>query len=298
MKTVGVIGLGIMGGFCSSKLMEKGFSVAGYDVVPESCAKAKEKGVNVCANSAELAKVADAVILFLPKATHCREALFGANGLLTVEGRCKLVINMSTVDPDSNKEFSKLAHEKGVGFIDAPVLGSPTGVGAWALPVGGSEEDVAEAKEILFALCGGPNRFFPVGAIGNGNTLKILNNMMLGAINACAAETLSLAQKIGLSPKLLLDVAIAANARVLSSAYKEAADRFVNEHYDEPTFALDMLIKDNRLCMEMAEKNNAPLVLAPVVDYIHSMAAARGYGKLDHAVATKVVTDNWKKLEG
>ena len=90
-------------------------------------------------------------------------------------------------------------------------------------------------------LSGSEEKLFHIGPLGHGNKLKLLNNMMLGAIDACAAETMALAEHMGLSQKTLIDVAVAANARVLSSAYS-GTTRIAEGRYDEPTFTVDMLI--------------------------------------------------------
>jgi len=105
---------------------------------------------------------------------------------------------------------------------------------------------------------------------------------------------MALAEHMGLSQKTLIDVAVAANARVLSSAYKEIGTRIAEGRYDEPTFTVDMLIKDNRLCLDMAREYGAPLILGAAVDYVHRMVSVQGYGAKDHAVSWKAVAKNWK----
>ena len=183
---------------------------------------------------------------------------------------------------------------KGIDFVDAPVMGSPSGVGSWAFALGGSDEALAKIKDVLLVLSGSEEKLFHIGPLGHGNKLKLLNNMMLGAIDACAAETMALAEHMGLSQKTLIDVAVAANARVLSSAYKEIGTRIAEGCYDEPTFTVDMLIKDNRLCLDMAREYGAPLILGAAVDYVHRMVSVQGYGAKDHAVSWKAVAKNWK----
>ena len=132
---------------------------------------------------------------------------------------------MSTVDPGVNIRMGEALAPKGIDFVDAPVMGSPSGVGSWAFALGGSDEALAKIKDVLLVLSGSEEKLFHIGPLGHGNKLKLLNNMMLGAIDACAAETMALAEHMGLSQKTLIDVAVAANARVLSNAYKEIGTR-------------------------------------------------------------------------
>ncbi len=295
MATVGVVGLGIMGTKCFQKLMENGVSVCGYDVLPAAVARAAEKGIKTCASAAELASQVDIVIMFIAGPADCDAACFGAGGIAEGARPGLIVLNMSTVDPNTNVRLADRFTARKVVLMDAPILGSPNNVGGWAIPLGGSDGNYDKVRDILVMLTGGENKIFRAGGVGNGNKVKLLNNMLLGAINGCASAIMALAKHIGLSQKLLIDAAIAANARTLSSAYREVAERIIEERYDPPTFSLDLLKKDNKLCLDMANDAGAPLVIGNAIDYVNRMASSQGYGKLDHAVAWKPVYDNWQK---
>lgn len=180
--------------------------------------------------------------------------MLGEGGIASGAPEGTVVVNMSTVDPGVNIRMGEALAPKGIDFVDAPVMGSPSGVGSWAFALGGSDEALAKIKDVLLVLSGSEEKLFHIGPLGHGNKLKLLNNMMLGAIDACAAETMALAEHMGLSQKTLIDVAVAANARVLSNAYKEIGTRIAEGRYDEPTFTVDMLIKDNKLCLDMARE--------------------------------------------
>jgi 3-hydroxyisobutyrate dehydrogenase-like beta-hydroxyacid dehydrogenase len=134
---------------------------------------------------------------------------------------------------------------------------------------------------------------FHIGSLGDGNKLKLLNNMMFGAINACAAEIMALAGHIGISRKLLLDVAVAANAGTVSSLYKEIGTRIAESRYDEPTFTVDMLIKDNHLCLEMARQRGLPMIVGNAVDSLNRLASLHGLGAEDNASMWKMIDASW-----
>lgn len=294
MDTAGIVGLGVMGGRCAKKLLEAGISVAGYDPSPVAVRRAEEAGITVCGSPADVAGRASVVLLFVPGSADTEQAIMGEGGLMAGASAGGVIVNMSTVEPGVNARMAERLEPEGIAFADAPVLGSPSGVGSWAFAVGASAGTFARIRDVLLILSGSEDRLFHIGPVGHGNRLKLLNNMMLGAINACAAEIMALADHMGLSQKTLIDVAVAANARVLSNAYREIGSRIVEERYDDPTFTVDMLIKDNRLCLDMAREQGAPLVLGAAADYVHRMAAAQGYGPKDHAVAWKAVARNWK----
>lgn len=295
MDTVGVIGLGIMGLRCAQKLAEKGIDVCGFDLFPAAVERARQAGITTCASPAAVAEKAQFVLLFVPGPVETEQVVLGPNGLQHGAQTGSIIVNMSTVDPDSNIRMGECLLSSGVGFVDAPVMGNPSGVGSWGFAVGGKDADVAAIRFILLALGGSDDKIFHIGPLGHGNKLKLLNNMMLGAINACAAETLALAARMGVSQKTLIDVAVAAKARVLSSAYQEVATRAANNAYEAPTFTVSMLAKDNRLCLEMARAHNAPLILGTAVDTLNSFALAQGFGALDHSVMWEVVSKNWEK---
>ena len=233
-------------------------------------------------------------IVGTPGPADTEKVVLGEGGIASGAPEGTVVVNMSTVDPGVNIRMGEALAPKGIDFVDAPVMGSPSGVGSWAFALGGSDEALAKIKDVLLVLSGSEEKLFHIGPLGHGNKLKLLNNMMLGAIDACAAETMALAEHMGLSQKTLIDVAVAANARVLSSAYKEIGTRIAEGRYDEPTFTVDMLIKDNRLCLDMAREYGAPLILGAAVDYVHRMVSVQGYGAKDHAVSWKAVAKNWK----
>ena len=278
MDTVGIVGLGVMGSNCAKKLMESGASVAGYDPYPPAVKRASEAGVSMCGSPAELAGKAGVILMFVPGPADTEKVVLGEGGIASGAPEGTVVVNMSTVDPGVNIRMGEALAPKGIDFVDAPVMGSPSGVGSWAFALGGSDEALAKIRDVLLVLSGSEEKLFHIGPLGHGNKLKLLNNMMLGAINACAAETM----------------ALAANARVLSNAYKEIGARIAEGRYDEPTFTVDMLIKDNRLCLDMAKEYDAPLILGAAVDYVHRMVSVQGYGAKDHAVAWKAVAKNWK----
>jgi 3-hydroxyisobutyrate dehydrogenase-like beta-hydroxyacid dehydrogenase len=200
---------------------------------------------------------------------------------------------MSTVDPDINIKMGALLTKQGAGLVDAPVLGRPAGVGNWAFPVGGEKKHVDAATPVLAVLGGSSEKVFHVGPLGDGNKLKLLNNMMFGAINACAAEIMALAHHMGLSQKTLLDVAVAANAGTVSGLYKEIGARVAESRYKDPTFTVDMLIKDNYLCLEMARKRNLPMLVGNAVDSLNRLASLGGLGAEDNSSMWKSVAASW-----
>lgn len=295
MQSVGIIGLGIMGLACARRLEEAGFTVCGYDPSGSAVERAKGTGVTMHETPEAAGAASDVVIMFVPGPTEAEQVVLGENGLRAGMRPGGIIANMSTVDPGVNIRLGEAVEQKGITLMDTPVLGGPGGVGHWAFAAGGTDEALERILPVLVALGGSQDRVFHVGPLGHGNKLKLLNNMMLGAINACASETMALAERMGLSQKTLTDVAIAAKGRILSDVYVEIGNRIAESRYDSPTFTLDMLTKDNQLCLNMAREHGAPLILGTAVDYINRMAVAQGLGAEDHACVWKSISRNWKE---
>jgi 3-hydroxyisobutyrate dehydrogenase-like beta-hydroxyacid dehydrogenase len=295
MHTIGIAGLGIMGLRAAERLRECGFAVRGHDPFTRAAERAAQAGFVLAAGPDSLAAATDCVLMFVPGPKETEEVIAGENGILKNARNGLVVVNMSTTDPEGNIRMGELLKRQGAGFVDAPVLGRPAGVGSWAFPVGGEKEHVEAVTPVLAALGGSTKNIFHLGPVGSGNKLKLLNNMMFGAINACAAEIMALATRLGISQKMLLDVAVAANAGTVSSLYREIGTRISEQRYADSSFTVDMLIKDNHLCLEMARKLNLPMPVGNAIDTLNRLASLHGLGAEDNAAMWKAVDEFWGK---
>jgi 3-hydroxyisobutyrate dehydrogenase-like beta-hydroxyacid dehydrogenase len=284
-----------MGFNAAKKLLGSGFTVYGFDLFSKAAERAAAEGVFIACGSDDLAGLADCVLIFVPGPRETEAVIAGDRGLAKGGKRGQVIVNMSTVDPDVNIRMGAVLAGYGMGLVDAPVLGRPSGVGGWAFPVGGEKAHIATVTPVLVALGGSQEKIFHIGPLGDGNKLKLLNNMLFGAINACVAEIMALAFHMGIPQKALLDVAAAANAGTLSGLYKEIGRRITEKQYDDPTFTVDMLIKDNHLCLEMARKLNLPMTVGNAVDSLNRLASLYGLGAQDNAAMWKMVSAAWGK---
>lgn len=291
MKRVGIVGTGTMGRAVAGKLLEAGAAVSGYDAAPPCVAQAAAMGVNMCDSLARLAAVADWVILFLPGPAEIAANVGGTGGLATTLARGSVIIDMSTSSPANTLAMEAAAREAGIGYLDAPVLGRPATVGKWALPVGGETAVLNEVRPLLERIAG---NIAHIGPAGSGHKVKLLNNMMFGAINAMTAEMMAVAEKVGIEPARLYDVITASQAATVSNLFKEAGRRVCEERYDDPTFTVALLAKDVRLGLEMAEAAGAPLVVGRSIDFLNKAACAQGLGGADTAVMWQCVKNLWK----
>jgi 3-hydroxyisobutyrate dehydrogenase/2-hydroxy-3-oxopropionate reductase len=230
--------------------------------------------------------------MFLPGPREVEACVSGPDGLLSKARPGAALVDLSTVDPGSTQRMAAAARAKQVGYLDAPVLGRPASIGSWALPVGGDAEVLERCRPVLALLAA---KIFHIGPSGSGNRVKLLNQLMFGAINAMTAEMMAIAAKMGISPGVLHETLSASQAATVSNLFKELGRRISAEDYSDPTFTVDLLVKDVRLAARMARESGAPPILARTVELINEMAQAQGLGNRDTAIMWKGYQGLWGK---
>jgi 3-hydroxyisobutyrate dehydrogenase-like beta-hydroxyacid dehydrogenase len=281
---LGLIGVGTMGILAAASVIKAGHRLAVCDVNAESLARAERLGAIAATNPAQVAAQAEIVLMLLPTPRHVEQVVTGADGLLSQARQNHVLIDLSTVDPDSTRRMGARAAEVGVAYLDAPILGRPSAHGRWVLPVGGDAAVVARCRPVLEVI---GRKVIHVGALGAGNTLKLLNALMFSAINVMTAEMMAIATKAGLAPELLYQTLAESEAATVSGLFKEVGGKIVKRDFT-PTFAIDLLCKDNGLAVTMAKSCGAPPVVASVVQTMNELARARGLGNEDTSALIKV----------
>lgn len=292
MKHVGIVGTGTMGRAVAAKFLENGVKVYGYDAFPACVDKGKAAGISMSASLAELARESDWIILFLPGPVEIAKCVNGENGLLSALPSGAIIIDMCTSAPDNTRAMEAAARAMGVRYIDAPVLGRPASVGKWALPVGGDAAALEEVRPLLSLVAA---HVVHMGESGSGHKVKLLNQLMFGAINSMTAEMMAVSERVGIPPARLYEIIIASQAGTVSNLFRELGSRVSEERYTDPTFTVALLCKDVRLGVEMAEAAGAPLILGRTIDFINKTSCAQGYGADDSAVMWHCVKNLWKE---
>lgn len=290
MENIGIIGTGIMGLTVAEKIIAAGHNLTVYDVSTDAARSAENFGAQVARTPKDVARQSDIILLFLPGPLEVADCVTSADGLLNAMQPGTSIVDMSTSDPDISAKMAGLAEKQGVDFLDAPVLGRPVTVGQWALPVGGNQEAIERCKPVfkIFAA-----HIFHAGPAGSGHKIKLLNQLMFGAINAMTAEMMAIAEKIGIKPKRLFEIITASQAGTVSNLFKELGQRVADENYENPTFTVDLLVKDIKLAVQMAKENSAPPLLARTVEFINEMSHAQGLGNKDTSIMWKSYRGIW-----
>lgn len=288
---IGFIGLGAMGRPMASNLLSAGYEVHAFDVVEAAVKELEAKGAVGHGAASELAGQVDVIICSLPNAKIVEGVMCGENGVLD---RCKqdaIIIDMSSVAPNSTREMAKKAAAKGVHYIDAPVSGGVSGAAAGTLTimVGADDETFAKVKPIFDVL--GKN-IYHVGEVGGGDAIKMVNNLLLGCNMAALAEALALGVKCGLSVETMKQVISVSSGR--SYALDAKLEKFIMAGQFAGGFAVDLQYKDLGLALEASRDERVPLPMTAAAAQVYEMARAKGQGREDMSSVVKV----WEDLTG
>lgn len=282
--SVGVVGLGAMGAGIARVLAEAGRPPrAVHDVRDEARARAADSGLHAVGSLADLAAACEVVVLSLPAADVVAEVL---RELLDA-GRDLLVVDTSTIGPDSAREHAETAAAAGSAYVDAPILGRPDLAGRWTIPLGGSAHDAARAAEVLAPVA---DRIVHVGPSGAAATIKVANNLMFSVINAVTAEALLLVEAAGGDPGVFVDTVIDSGAATVSGLFRSIAPRAVDGDFT-PTFSLDLTRKDNALAVDLARAAGVELSVADAALSLHDAAVRAGHGAEDSVSVLRLLEE-------
>jgi 3-hydroxyisobutyrate dehydrogenase len=282
MAKIGFIGLGNMGLPMAGNLVKAGHAVAGFDLVPRHLEHAAARGVNPQRSAAGAVEDADVVITMLPAGKHVLDVYGG--GVLKTAKSGTLFIDSSTIDVTSARAAHRLAGEADMGSLDAPVSGGVSGAEAATLTfmAGGADAAFAAAKPILENM---GRRVIHCGEAGAGQAAKICNNMMLGINMIGVSEAFGLAEKLGLSPKALFDVAAASSGQSWALTSYCPVPGLVpsspaNNNY-KPGFASALMLKDLKLAQEAAAAAGASTPMGAAATQLYGLHNAWGEGGAD-----------------
>ena len=287
---IGFVGLGRMGFPMTRNLAAAGYRVHAHDVAPEAMRRAADvAGVTTHPSPREVAARSAVVFTALPNDAVVRETYLGPSGLLA-GGRPGLVTcDCSTVSPDATLAVHAAALARGIHHLDTPMLGSTPQAesGEIFFMVGGDEAQMPLVRPLLDVM---GRLTMHVGPSGTGNRIKLLHNA-LGAVNAVAvAESLALCDTVGVDPRTYYDVVRNGGGMAFSTYFDRRVIRVVEGNYD-PTFTLELMLKDVTLAGEMAGDLLAKLPILRETLQAYTEGQRRGSGQEDFSAVTHVVED-------
>ncbi|WP_182111248.1 MULTISPECIES: NAD(P)-dependent oxidoreductase [unclassified Actinotalea] len=277
---VGVVGLGAMG-LPIARVLD---GVLAYDPDPGARDRAATAGVALAQDLADLVDRCDVVVLSLPTPDVVADVVAQ---VAASRRPAPTVLDTSTIDPATARRSDELLRAAGGRYADCPVLGRPEAVGRWTLAVGGDEDVLETARRALAPVAA---RILLAGPVGAGQTIKLLNNLMLGTINAATAEVLLLAEAAGVDPGMFVDTLLDSGAASVSGLFRDVAPRAVAGDFS-PTFSLHLMHKDNGLALRLADSLGVPLAVGPAAQHLNTMALAAGHGHEDSIAVLRVLEE-------
>ena len=284
-ETIGFIGLGIMGMPMARNLLRAGFTVSVYNRTAEKADRLVPEGARKTGSLQELADGSSIIITIVSDTPDLADLLLGEDCLIEHAAPGTVIIDMSTISPQATKELAERLQEKGIHMLDAPVSGGEQGAidGTLSIMAGGEAAVFDRCRPVFDAL--GKN-IVHVGGNGAGQTVKLVNQILVaGTLNA-VSEALVFAQKQGVDLTKAIDAVKGGAAGSWQLA--NLAPRMVERDF-RPGFMVDLMQKDLRLVMEAAEAKHVSLPATSLIHQLFATLQARGNGSNGTQALVKVI---------
>ncbi|WP_329171908.1 2-hydroxy-3-oxopropionate reductase [Streptomyces decoyicus] len=279
------IGLGIMGSPMAENLIKAGYTVTGYTLEADKLQRLAAAGGIAATSAAEAVTDADVIITMVPASPHVEALAYGPDGILAHARRGALLIDMSSITPQTSIDLAKAAADKGIRVLDAPVSGGEAGAVEAVLSImaGGDQADFDAARPLLEAL---GKTIVLCGPHGAGQTVKAANQLIVAVnIQACA-EAVVFLEKSGVDLTAALDVLNGGLAG--STVLTRKKDNFTNRDF-QPGFRIDLHHKDMGIVTDAARTVGAALPVGTLVAGLVASLRAQGDGGLDHSALLRGV---------
>ncbi|NOU06213.1 MAG: NAD-binding protein [Hyphomicrobiaceae bacterium] len=287
-ETIGFIGLGAMGRGMASNCVKKGFKLVVNDMRAEPMDALVALGATKAATIQDIAKQCSIIITVLPTGKEVSEVVMGANGLFANAKPGTLIMDLSTIDPETTDKMHADAKAKGMDAVDAPIgrLAWHADRGESLFMVGGTDVAFDRVKPLLDAMGTTVHHCGPGGA---GTRTKLVNNYLAISLTQLNAEALALSQRFGLNLSKTLDVIHGTTAT--NGQLKINFPNKVLAGDTSPGFTIDLAHKDLSLIVQAANAARLPMPVAATVREAFSMARARGAGGQDFSAMADVLCD-------
>jgi len=295
MTKIAFIGLGHMGLPMARNLLKAGYSLKVFDLVQSAIDALTAEGAQAANSARDAVEGAEAVITMLPASRHVESLYLGDDGLLAYISPSSLVLECSTIAPESAKKVHKAAVELGLEMLDAPVSGGTAGAAAGTLTfmVGGEAEALEKARPILAAM--GKN-IFHAGPDGAGQVAKVCNNQLLAIQMIGTAESMALGVANGLDPKTLAEI------MRQSSGGNWVLERYnpwpgvmenapASKGYDGG-FMAELMAKDLGLAQEAAQATASSTPMGALALQLYRLLLKQGRGQQDFSVVQKLFKED------
>ena len=278
-KRIGFIGLGSMGKPMATNILKAGFSLTVYDIREEPLVEMERIGANIAKSTKEVGKASDTVVVMVLNYPQIKEVVFPPGGVLSGMKSGSTLIITSTISPLEVVEIKKRASQSGVAVIDSPVSGGhERAVDGTLVLMVGAEEKVFKENELLLKAIG--KHVYYTGGVGKGQTVKMINQLLVSVHHVATAEALVMAKKLGVDLKALHD--IISNSLGDSAVWRMFGARMIARDF-EPKGAVSTLTKDSRIIMQTAMELGTPILVSSIAYQVLRIADSRGLSEKDSA---------------
>ena len=278
MRTIGFIGLGIMGKPMARNLLQAGHQLVVHDVNPAPVAELVEAGARSAASAAEAAASAEIVITMLPNSPEVQAVVLGEHGVLEGARPGLMLVDMSSIAPLASRQMAARAATQGVTMLDAPVSGGEPKAkdGTLSIMVGGARAAFDSVLDVLRAM--GKSVVY-VGPSGSGQMTKLANQMIVGLNIIAMSEALVLAAKSGVDPKVVYQ---AIRGGLAGSTVLDAKAPLIFDRRFAPGFRIELHLKDLLNALDTAHQTGTPVPFTGLAAEVMSAMKTAGKGGLDH----------------
>jgi len=281
---LGFIGIGAMGSHMTVNLINAGYDVTVFDIRKEAMEYMMQFGAKLGSSPSDVARKSNIILTSLPSTNALEDVVLGEHGMLESMKCGSILIDTSTVSPSTIQKIGLVLKEQKVSVLEAPVSGGVEGAeaGTLTIMVGGSVDVFQRCHELLQVI--GKN-IYHVGALGSGNTVKLVNNLMSLVNVVTLSEGMVLGVKAGVDAATLYNVIKVSPGRSQALEWK-LPNKILLRNF-EPGFTIDLTYKDLSLVLSLAKELGVPLFVTSIAQQVYALAKAKGLGKLDN---TAVIT--------
>lgn len=287
MKRIAYFGLGIMGRGMVANLLKAGYPVTIWNRTAERGAHLVGQGATQANSPAEAVANADVIMYCLSDDTAVEDLVFGSGGLAAAVKSGQILVDMTTVHPDTSRKEAAAFAAKGAHFLDAPVFGSKNEAangGLWIV-VGGDRALYEEVKPILEVLS---ETTHYMGGTAMGSSMKLVGNLVVAAQLEALGEAMTLATKAGLDPQDVLGVLHVTDFK--SPIFDGVGAALVKRDFST-FFALKLMLKDANLIARFAQDLNVPIPAAAATREVIKAAVNKGWGEENASAFIRILED-------
>jgi len=285
--TIGFIGLGLMGRPMAKNLLKAGYPVVAHNRSRGPVDDLVSAGATAASSPAEVARQANRIITMVPDSPDVELVLDGPDGVFSAMQPGTIVIDMSSITPETTRRLAERARSLGGALMDAPVSGGDIGAiqGTLSIMVGGDAADFTAVKPILDVM-GNPDKVVHIGESGAGQLCKLCNQMVIGGTLVAVAEALALARKAGVDAAKVREALLGGFAQ--SRVLEVHGERALKGTY-KPGFKTHLYAKDMRNVVTTLAQFDVPAAVTAVVQQLLHATMAAGHGEDDNSVMAKTI---------